>query len=283
MCHHLGDGDARYECRRGRRTYNDISTGGSRNGLNELFNVEDCGASLLAKALGIDAATHGDGGEQLCILSHIVGESAVKRLLAENLVLVVHLEDCTSLDSLDNGAEWLEVAHALEVVQSLERKGLVLGTAGLLEQVLVDRQVGLGKVELYLATDLGLVAALVLAVKVGAHAVLLVIIIAATVSKPSTTTSTTPSITTSTASTTSAIATTITTAATIIVAAAVSLVSAIITLGIVLIMHLLCLATIAYLFIPAITLLGAIDLRLAVSDRRGVCLSSGFGHVVRCW
>lgn len=241
-----------------------------------LLDIKYSRASLLAEAFDVDAPVHADRGKQLRVLLDIGGELAVERLLAVNLILVVDLEKLAALDSLNNSAEWLEMAHALEVVKSLEREGLVLWATSLLKQELVNRKVGLGEVELNLATNLGLITALLLASKISAHAILLVVV--TTRSSTSTAKSASPTATV-TAATTSATPTIATTPA---ISTPLSLVTAIIALWVVLIVHLLRITTAStYFLISAIALLcAAIGLRLAVSDRSGVRLSGSFGHCV---
>ena len=126
----------------------------------ELFNVELCRLGLLAEALGVDAAGHGLVLVDLAVLVNVVGEFVRKRDLARDAAVVGNVEHGRGLDGVDDCRVWLEVAHALEVVDDLEVDGGVAVASGLLEEVLVGREVGVAEVELDLAADLVGVAGL---------------------------------------------------------------------------------------------------------------------------
>lgn len=85
--------------------------------LEEFLNFESRLVMLLAESLGINAASDTVTCKQLVVRNSVHGEFAVQRLLAEDLVLIVDLKKGTAFDSIDNSAEWLEVAHALECVK----------------------------------------------------------------------------------------------------------------------------------------------------------------------
>ena len=55
------------------------------------------------------------------VVLRVVAELLVQRLLARELVLIVQDEELALGDGIPDGLEGLEVAHALEVVDHLER------------------------------------------------------------------------------------------------------------------------------------------------------------------
>ncbi|PIA99194.1 hypothetical protein CB0940_03160 [Cercospora beticola] len=165
---------------------------------DSLLNLETSLLFFLTEAFSVNAATNVHGLEQLRIGHRVVSEFAVKWLLAIDLILVVDFEEIATFDSLHHSTEWLEVAHALEGVEGLQWEWLVLMTASLLQQELVDGKVGIREVELDLATDLSSVAALFLALVPGTN-VALAIVAAATSTAPASTASTPATATSTTA------------------------------------------------------------------------------------
>jgi hypothetical protein len=135
--------------------------GGDRAvGLEELLNLELGLLGLVAEALDVDAALHVVGAGDLLVLLGVVAVLVGEGNLAGDLIGLVQVEEFGVGDGLADGRVGLEVAHALEVVDGLERDGLVLLAAGELEQVGVNGQVGVGEVEVDLAADLASIVGL---------------------------------------------------------------------------------------------------------------------------
>lgn len=129
-------------------------------------------------------------------------------LLAVDLIFVVDFEEVAALDRIDDGAEWLVVAHALEVVDRLQREWAVLWSTNFLQEEVVDWQVGIGEVEFNLATDLGRIAALFLAFEASLDIALVVAVVVTSTSTAAASASTSSSATASTTTATTVIPTT---------------------------------------------------------------------------
>jgi len=63
-------------------------------------------------------------------------------------VIVSELKFGRVFESADNSFEGLEMLHALETVESLERDRLVLGATGQAEEILVLGKIRVGKIKL---------------------------------------------------------------------------------------------------------------------------------------
>lgn len=125
-------------------------------GGKEGLNVKLSGRLLVAETLGVDATAHGLVLEHL---DHVVVVSLRHGLRKGSLpahggIVIGQLKRLGRLEGLDDGAEGLEAAHALEGVQKFQRNGTVGAAADLGEQELVHGQVGVREVELNLLADL---------------------------------------------------------------------------------------------------------------------------------
>jgi len=123
-------------------------------GLEKSLNISLSSRSLLAKSaetLSIDAAGHGTICEDLGILVTVNLDIIRQGSLAlDGGIVVGQVQGLGSLHGLNNGAEGLEAAHALEGVEQLQRDGVVRTAADLGEEEFVHGKVGVGEVELNL-------------------------------------------------------------------------------------------------------------------------------------
>ena len=108
------------------------------------LDIELRGWALFAEALNIDALGH---LLLLDIRNRDIWLLALDHLL---VLLTLNLEEVASLEGGNNSGVWLESAHPFEVAQSLEQNRFVLLAAGALPHKLVDGQVAIAEVELYL-------------------------------------------------------------------------------------------------------------------------------------
>lgn len=133
------------------------------NGVDGAIGLEECldislgSGTLLAEpteALGIDAAGHGAIGEDLGVLFavnlHIIRQ---RDLALDGGVVIGQIKGLGCLEGLNNGAERLESAHALEGVQDLQGNGVVLAATDLGEEELIHGEVGIGEIELNLLNN----------------------------------------------------------------------------------------------------------------------------------
>lgn len=114
------------------------------------LDIELCSGLFLteAEALGVDGAGHGGILEDLdglgIVLVHGLGE---RDLALDGGVVVSQLDILGGLESLNDRAEGLEAAHALERMKELKGHGVVGAAANLGEQELVHGEVRIGEVE----------------------------------------------------------------------------------------------------------------------------------------
>lgn len=119
-------------------------------GGEESLDVQLCSGLLLTKAeaLGVDGAGHGGVLEDLhglgIVLVHGLGQ---RDLALDGGVVLSQLDVLGGLEGLNDRAEGLESAHALERVKELKGHGVVGAAANLGEKELVHREVGIGEVE----------------------------------------------------------------------------------------------------------------------------------------
>lgn len=124
------------------------------------LDIELRGGVLLTESFGVDGARHASCVDEGAIRDRVVGELIAQGHLPRDLIIVVELEEVGLFHCVSDGGEGLEVLHALEVVNGLERDGVVLVPTSHVEEVVVDWEVGVREVELHLAADLDWVVGL---------------------------------------------------------------------------------------------------------------------------
>lgn len=118
----------------------------------ERFNIELSAGFLPSETLGVGATAHGlvfkdlDHRRVVCVF-HRLREG---NLAAYAGVIVRQLQNLRRLESLDNSAERLKTAHALERVKEGEGYRTVLAAAHLGQEELIHWEVGIREVELNL-------------------------------------------------------------------------------------------------------------------------------------
>jgi hypothetical protein len=109
----------------------------------ESFNVELCAGGLFTETFGVDAAWHSTVFEDLdrIGIGPVVKLSRERIFAAHAFVVFAQLKEGRFAHGVDNGLEWLEVAHTLEGVQDGKLDRVVLAATNFTQQELVTGKV----------------------------------------------------------------------------------------------------------------------------------------------